>query len=117
MIAKLKDLTPGTPEHTAATEALNKLYKLRIEETTHDHDWSLKCEHDVIEERELAFKRNQAWWGRVFDALKLTAEVLGVVAPLCVYAVFLGRGFKFEETGTYTSKTMLNLISWFKPKK
>lgn len=117
LLKKLEELTPGTPEHTSATEALNKLYKLRIEETTHDRDFAMKCEHDVVEEREIAFKQNQAWWSRLFDALKLAVEVLGIAAPLCVYAVFLGRGFKFEETGSYTSKTMLNLIGWFKPKK
>lgn len=117
LLTKLETLTPGSVEHTSATEALNKLYKLRIEETTHDRDYTMKCEHDVVEEREIAFKQNQAWWAHLFDALKLAVEVLGIALPLCLYAVFLGRGFKFEETGTYTSKTMLNLLGWFKPKK
>lgn len=117
LLKKIETLEPGTTEHSTATEALNKLYKLRIEETTHDRDFTMKCEHDVVEEREIAFKQNQAWWGRFFEIAKLVVEVLGIALPLGLYAVFLGRGFKFEETGTYTSKTMLNLIGWFKPKK
>ena len=78
LLKKIEDLTPGTTEHTTATEALNKLYKLRIEETAHDRDFTMKCEHDVVEERELAFKQNQAcgavslrsrsWWSKFLES-------------------------------------------------
>lgn len=52
----------------------------------------------------------------VFKWSKLGVEVAGVILPLTLYAVFLGRGFKFEETGAYVSKTFMNLIGQIKPK-
>lgn len=117
LIKKIDDLTPGTPEHSSAVECLNKLYKLKIEETSHEREFMAKCDHDAVTEREMAFKREQAWWGRVMDGLKLAVEVLGVALPLCAYTVFVAWGFSFEEKGTITSKIFQNITSWYKPKK
>ena len=39
LIKKIDDLTPGTPEHSSAVECLNKLYKLKIEETSHEREF------------------------------------------------------------------------------
>lgn len=117
LLEKIEGLKPGSEEHTKAVECLNKLYKLKIEETAHEREFMAKCEREVTDEREFRFKQEQAHWGRWVDGLKLGLELLGIGLPLCVYAVFLRRGFKFEETGTYTSKTFQNLIGWFKPKK
>ena len=41
-----------------------------------------------------------------------TAEL---VLPLVFYGVWMSRGLKFEETGTFTSQTFKNLFNLFKP--
>ena len=41
-----------------------------------------------------------------------TAEL---VLPLVFYGVWMSRGLKFEETGTFTSQTFKNLFNRFKP--
>jgi hypothetical protein len=48
---------------------------------------------------------------------KLGTEAAGIVLPLVFYAVWMNRGFKFEEDGTYTSTTFRGLFSRFRPTK
>jgi hypothetical protein len=49
--------------------------------------------------------------------LKLGIEIIGIGLPLIFYASWMRRGFKFEETGTYTSTTFKGLFNRFKPTK
>ena len=87
---KLETLDPSTDEYAKVVNNLEKLYKLHVEES--------KGEKEDI-----------------YKWLKLGLEAAGIVLPLTLYAVFLGRGFRFEENVTYTSKTFMNLISRFRP--
>lgn len=47
--------------------------------------------------------------------VKMGTEVAAVIIPSIIYAVFLDRGFRFEEEGVYTSKTFNNLTGKIKP--
>lgn len=51
---------------------------------------------------------------RYFRVGMAAAELL---LPLMFYAVWMRRGFRFEENGTYTSQTFRGLFSRFKPTK
>ena len=47
---------------------------------------------------------------------------LGIAAaelmiPLMFYGIWMKKGFKFEETGTYTSTTFRGLFNRFRPTK
>lgn len=89
---KLNTLDPSTDEYNKVVNNLEKLYKLHIEESKSNKD-------------------------DFFKWLKLGVEITGIILPLSVYAVFLGRGFRFEETGSYCSKTFSNLIGLIRPSK
>jgi hypothetical protein len=68
-------------------------------------------------DREEQLKRDQMKadvWDRY---LKLGIEIIGIGLPLIFYASWMRRGFKFEETGTYTSTTFKGLFNRFKPTK
>lgn len=47
----------------------------------------------------------------------LTVGLLGICLPLIFYGVWMKQGFKFEETGAYTSTTFRGLFNRFKPTK
>ena len=49
--------------------------------------------------------------------VKIGITLLEVVPPLIFYGKWMTRGFKFEETGTYSSPTFRGLIKFFKPTK
>lgn len=46
--------------------------------------------------------------------INLGMTAAGIVLPLVFNWVWMRRGFKFEETGTYTSATFRNLFSRFR---
>ena len=40
-----------------------------------------------------------------------------LVIPLVFYGIWMNKGFKFEETGAYTSTTFKGLFNRFRPTK
>lgn len=85
-ILKLSTLEAGSKDKTTAIDDLVKLHRLKIEE----------------ESRKDRF-------------LRIGVDVAGIILPLIFYGIWLRRGFKFEETGTFTSTTFRNLINRFRP--
>jgi hypothetical protein len=101
-------------EKRQAIDGLVKLYQLWIDETRNEMDFYDKGETRVREE---AMRKVQLKKETVDRYLKLGVDVSGIVLPLIFYAVWMTRGFKFEETGTYTSNTFRWLWSRFKAGK
>jgi len=92
---------PPSKEKTNLIDDLVKLYKLRIEE--------IKIEkHNAHEKAKLEEQIKDRYF-------KLVVEAAGIILPLIFYGIWLRRGFKFEETGTFTSTTFRNLFNRFKP--
>ena len=48
---------------------------------------------------------------------RLGLETAGLVLPLIFYGIWMRKGFKFEETGTFTSTTFRGLFNRFRPTK
>lgn len=106
-IQSLSSLEPESKEKSAAIDNLVKLYKLRIEET--------KNENDFVKELEL--KQSQLTEQIKDRYFSLGIAAAEIILPLIFYALWMKRGFKFEETGTYTSTTFRGLFNRFKPTK
>lgn len=111
---KLKTLTPGSKEHSEAVDGVVKLYKLNLEETENNRAFNLKCDETTNAEIDLALRKEQAHDDRLNRYLRVGVEAAGVVLPLIFYGIWMKRGFKFEETGTFTSQTFKGLISKFR---
>ena len=52
---------------------------------------------------------------RIHRYVRYGIDVAGIVLPLMFYATWMKKGFKFEETGTYTSTTFRGLFNRFRP--
>lgn len=111
---KLKTLTPGSKEHSEAVDGVVKLYKLNIEETENDRAFRLKCDESTNADFDLSLRQEQARDDRLNRYLRVGVEAAGVVLPLMFYGIWMKRGFKFEETGTFTSQTFKGLINKFR---
>ena len=99
LLGNLSDLEADSEEYSKITKNLDTLYKLKIEEE--------KNKTDVEENKHQ-------------NKLRIVGYILegaGIVLPLMFYGIWMKKGFKFEETGTYTSKTFMNLQHFFKPTK
>ena len=98
----LSNLEPGSKEQQTAVENVTKLYRLGLEDVKADTDYDEKLyRRDVDAQHEQDELDRQA------------REEL----PLIFYATWMKRGFKFEETGTYTSTTFRGLFNRFRPTK
>ena len=106
-IEALSSLTFGSKEHLTATENLATLYKLRVDETKTALDFEEKSEN---RKNDLAEQVKDRYF-------KLGIAAAELVLPLMFYAVWMHRGFKFEESGTYTSTTFRGLFNRFRPTK
>ena len=113
-IGSLESLAFGSKEHLTATENIATLYKLRVEETKNVLDFEEKAEnrkHDELLKKEQLAEQVK---DRYFRLGISTAEL---VLPLMFYAVWMRKGFKFEENGTFTSTTFRGLFNRFRPTK
>lgn len=120
-IQALSELDSGSKEKSAAVEDLTKLYKLRIEENKSVWDADEKYNRRMMDgessTKETDFKERQ-----IAEQVKDRYFRVGIAAaelliPLMCYGVWMNKGFKFEETGTYTSSTFKGLINRFRPTK
>lgn len=97
-----------------AVEAIEKLYKLKIEERKVEGELYEKQKtrenEDDVKNKELHEKRVDRW---VNGAI----TVASTAASLVFYGIWMNKGFKFEETGSFTSTTFKGLFNRFRPMK
>lgn len=138
-IQNLQSLNTGTDEMSMAIRDLANLHKLRIEEIKTQTEADEKRERRVMDseqrkaeidlkERELnskdadriqeeALQRSQARDQMIDRCVRTGVAVGELVLPLIFYGIWMNRGFKFEETGAFTSTTFKNLLNRFRPTK
>jgi len=112
-------------DYSAAIDNVAKLYRLRMEEMKFELDFEKAIdEHERNEqlkreefERDEQTKKDQLAEQVKDRYFKLGIAVGQLVLPLIFYGIWMKRGFKFEETGTYTSTTFRGLFNRFRPTK
>lgn len=128
-ILEIEEMDVGSEERKSAIDDLVKIYKLRIDETKNDKDICERRETRIMEmdeRREARFmERDTKSRDKQEDLHELVKDryfrvgiaVAEIGLPLVFYAIWMDRGFKFEESGAYTSSTFRNLFNRFKPTK
>jgi len=102
----------GSKEHSEAINNIATLYKLKIDETKSELDADIKYR---VNECEYQVKCDQAFEQKKDRYIRLGMDVAGLLLPLLFYGSWMRRGFRFEETGTFTSTTFRGLFNRFKP--
>lgn len=117
-ISGMKD---GSTEKSKAIEDLVKLYKLRIEENKNQWDADEKYDRRKMEEdsglRDEDIKRTQIAEQIKDRYFKVGIAAAELMVPLIFYGIWMNKGFRFEETGAYTSTTFKGLFNRFRPTK
>ena len=135
-IKNLSALENGSKEQTEAVESLAKLYRLKIEEMKNVSELEEKREARISEEQlkrdlskqeldqkydsldsEESMKKDQLAEQVKDRYFKFGMEAVSLILPLLFYRSWMKKGFRFEETGTFTSATFRGLFSRFKPTK
>lgn len=120
-IQALSTLEAGSKEKSTAIEDLTKLYKLRIEENKSEWEADEKYNRRVMEDKANT-RDDELKQVQIAEQVKDRYFRLGIAAaelmiPLMFYGIWMKKGFKFEETGTYTSTTFRGLFNRFRPTK
>ncbi|MCI9004411.1 MAG: hypothetical protein HFH39_04055 [Lachnospiraceae bacterium] len=135
-IKNLSALENGSKEQSEAVESLAKLYRLKIEEMKNVSELEEKREARISEEQlkrdlskqeldqkydsldsEESMKKDQLAEQVKDRYFKFGMEAVSLILPLLFYRSWMKKGFRFEETGTFTSATFRGLFSRFKPTK
>lgn len=116
-IEALYSLQSGSKEKSTAIDDLTKLYKLKIEETKTDMELIEKRDESANRGLDQDLKRDQLTEQVKDRYFRLGVEAAGIVLPLIFYAIWMRKGFRFEENGTYTSTTFRGLFNRFRPTK
>lgn len=118
-INAISDMDVDNENYSKAIDSLVKLHKLRIEETksiTDFEDRTYKRENDEktcelseeIRQEQLSEQKKDRY-------IRIGIDVAGLLVPIMFYSAWMRKGFKFEETGTFTSTTFRGLFGHFKP--
>ncbi len=120
-IRKLSSLSDGSKEKSEAIEDLTKLYRLKIDESKMEWDVDEKYSRREMEKETNAkdeefrnIQLNEQVKDRYFRVGIAAAEL---IIPLIFYGIWMRKGFKFEETGAFTSTTFKGLFNRFRPTK
>lgn len=120
-IQDLSFFNPGSDEKSKAIDDLVKLYKLRIEEDKTELECDEKRERRFMDgdrsDKDVEMREYELKEQSKERYLKLGIAVAEIVLPLIFYASWMRKGFKFEETGTFTSTTFRGLFNRFRPTK
>lgn len=118
-IEGLSNLIPGSKEHLDAVESLTKLYKLRIEDSRAAMEYNKEIDDDQFRqnqmEKDAESQKEELAEQRIDRLVRMGIAGLELIVPIVFYNIWMKRGFKFEETGTFTSTTFKNLINRFRP--
>lgn len=131
-IQNLKQFSPDDEGKADAIRDLAALHKLRIEEIKAHTDAEEKAQRREMDSEqrkaELASKDTDRNRDEELQACQLREQKIDryvrvgvaaveLMAPLVFYGIWMKRGFKFEESGVYSSTTFRNLFSRFRPTK
>lgn len=118
---ELGSLELGSREQQTVVENITKLYRLGLEDVKADSDYDEKLYRREADEKkqdsEEQNRKNQMAEQTKDRYVRYGLEAAGIILPLLFYAKWIDRGYTLETTGTYTSKTLLNLFGKFKPTK
>ena len=113
-IQTISSMDAGSDELQRAVDNFNVLYRLNLEQQKIDNDLAhrekqLDFDASKEEQRIEDEKRNKyIQWG---------IDIASLVLPLSLYTKWLSKGFKFEQTGTFTSTTFRDLLKHIKPRR
>lgn len=131
-IQNLKHISPNGESRADAIRDLAALHKLRIEEIKAQIDADEKAQRREMDSEqrksELAGKNTDRTREEKLQECQLREQKIDryvrvgvaaaeLIAPLMFYGIWMKRGFKFEESGVYSSTTFRNLFSRFRPTK
>ena len=97
--------TTGSDEAKWQLQKLNDLHKQRMSEMEARQKASQRDDDLYYKEKELALKEEQMKEGKKDRIVKIVLDGAAILVPVTVSSFWMAKGLKFEENGTFTSRT------------
>ena len=110
LLGELAKVDPVSDDYKDITTRISDLYETLNKES------ELTLSKDKLEIDSLQ-KQQELKHSKVWNGVKTGVEIVGVVAPLMFYGIWMNRGLEFEKEGSFTSTTFKGLLGKFKPTK
>lgn len=110
LLGELTKIDPVSDDYKDITTRISDLYETLNKES------ELTLSKDKLEIDSLQ-KQQELKHSKVWNGVKTGVEIVGVVAPLMFYGIWMNRGLEFEKEGSFTSTTFKGLLGKFKPTK
>lgn len=116
-LGELEGLELGSDQMQKAAATIEMMHKLRMNEVNSEKDFEVKKAELEAKEKELALETKKAKDAKVI-AFVGSGITLGTFAVKLVNDnLWMAKGFKFEETGTFCSKVFGEIWRGFFHKK
>ncbi len=97
--------TTGSDEAKWQLQKLNELHKQRMSEMEVHQKAAQRNDDLYYKEKELAMKEAQMKDGKKDRIIKVVLDSAAILVPVTVSSFWMAKGLKFEENGTFTSRT------------
>lgn len=105
---------PNIEEKYKRVSLIDTLYSMLEKELKRSDDFEKSELERNLDFREKNLDRKEKKLDRY---CRVGMSVVEIGVPLIFYGIWMNKGFKFEETGVYTSNTFRNLFSKFRATK
>lgn len=109
-LVKMDGMSIGTDEYETASQSLERLYKLALQDARQQAEYVDQMNKDDIErkrfELDKSHKAAELREQRKNNYMQLGLSAATALATMWFYNVWMKKGFQFEETGTFTSTTL-----------
>ncbi len=95
----------GSEEAKWQLQKLGELHKQRMNEAKLRGDGILQDEELKLKKREASMKEEQTKESKKDRIIKIVLDGAAILVPVTVSSYWMAKGLKFEQTGTFTSRT------------
>ena len=97
--------TTGSEEAKWQLQKLGELHKQRMNEAKLLDDGILQDEELKLKKREASMKEEQMKESKKDRIIKIVLDGAAILVPVTVSSYWMAKGLKFEQNGTFTSRT------------
>lgn len=101
----VSNATTGSEEAKWQLQKLNELHKQRMNEIEANQKACQRSDDLYYKEKELQLKEAQMKDDKKDRIVKIVLDGAAILIPVTVSSYWMAKGLKFEENGTFTSRT------------
>lgn len=104
----------GSEEAKWQLQKLSELHKMRMAEQKTSDEAYIQMEELTLKKEESSMKEMQMKEDRTDRIIRIVLDGAAILVPVAVSSYWMAKGLKFEQTGTFTSRTGQWISSHFK---